>query len=135
MIQKTSIVAILVAFFLTLACFTHASPIFGRDPGDVVYVDFNPKPCLGRITFTELPGDVVRMTGQMNIGFPDDTASYRFTVGDISETFDADQIFPPGTAPFQEDFEDVTIDDFINKTFTFFRNNVILCQNKTVLVE
>ena len=62
--------------------------------GDVTYVDF----LGGRITFTQITDDTVRMAGQFNEGFDDPHAMCLVYVGDqLAEDLDM-RINPPGTS-------------------------------------
>lgn len=141
MIQKTTIATILVAFSLIFACLVGVSPIFSRKPGDVVYVDFtcpyqDVNRVTGRITTTELYGNCVRVTGQLNTGFPDRTSIYTWKFnGFDTQTIDLNGIFPPGTVPFQFDIHNATIDAFVNQVLTFFKDSVVIGQNKTQLIH
>ncbi|RHZ76728.1 hypothetical protein Glove_194g55 [Diversispora epigaea] len=126
--QKITFVTILVAFSVFFIYFTNASPIglSPRAPGSVAYADFT-KPILGRVTFTELWSKVVRVTGQFNTGFPDRTSKYEYQIsGEEKELLSNDGIFPPGTAPYQHDFEDLTIQFFVGKNLTIFRNDEVI---------
>ncbi|CAG8497409.1 1165_t:CDS:1 [Diversispora eburnea] len=126
--QKIAFTTILVAFSVLFICFTNASPIglSPRSPGSVAYVDFT-KPILGRVTFTELRGQVVRVTGQFNTGFPDSTSKYEYQItGEEKGVIENDEIFPPGTSPFQFEVKNITIQFFVGKNLTIFRNSNVL---------
>lgn len=132
MIQKT-IATIFVVFSLILACTTSASPIVERNPGQVVYCDFFGA-MTGRITFTELLDakfvNFVRVLGQINTGFPSPPGACTIQVGGEKPIpIPPRYIFPPGTAPYQEDFPKTTITPFIGTVLT------VRCDEKIIGVS
>ncbi|HEY4383927.1 MAG TPA: hypothetical protein VGN34_05545, partial [Ktedonobacteraceae bacterium] len=78
----------------------------------VAYADFTGD-TTGRFTFTDLPGDKTRVTGQWNTGFSSaDVGDYSFTlenekgevINDLTQDIAAQiHINVPGTSPFQKD--------------------------------
>ncbi|RHZ69961.1 hypothetical protein Glove_276g106 [Diversispora epigaea] len=135
--QKITFATILVAFSVFFIYFTNASPIelSPRVPGDVAFVDFT-KNITGRITLTELWNNTVRVTGQLNTGFPDRTSKYEYQLsGEEKELISSDYIFPPGTAPFQDDLKNKTVNWFVGKTLSFFRDGVVIEAEIIILVK
>ncbi|RHZ76372.1 hypothetical protein Glove_198g17 [Diversispora epigaea] len=120
--QKITFATVLVAFFIFFICFTNATPIelSPRVPGAVAFADFSKK-VTGRITITELWNTCVRVTGQFNTGFPDRIHKYEYQLsGEEKGLISNDIIFPPGTAPFEKDIQDRTVEYFVGKTLSIF---------------
>ncbi|MFI9115359.1 hypothetical protein [Streptomyces venezuelae] len=80
--------------------------------GDVTYTDF----LGGRVTFTEIAGRKVRMSGQLNGGLELVTGSVVIEVRgqegkDLVKDLDSG-LKSPGTRPFECEYLNATIDDF-----------------------
>ncbi|RHZ69963.1 hypothetical protein Glove_276g102 [Diversispora epigaea] len=134
--QKITFATILVAFSVFFICFTNASPIelSPRAPGSVCYADFK-RAISGRITATELWGKTLRITGQLNTGFPNRICKYEFQVtGHPKKPVPSNIIFPPGTAPFQFDLTNEGIENVAGKTVTFFCSGKFIDSARFVLV-
>lgn len=141
MIQKTTIVTIFVVFSLISTCFTYATPIYRRAPGDVTYVDFVKTDALvaeGRIWFAQTTENNVLMVGQINDGLFDPDFTYLLHVGDFPPLDLVKDlrvtINPPGGSAFRHDFPDTTIADFTGINVTLTVNFLILGHNTTVPV-
>ncbi|CAG8534812.1 8631_t:CDS:1 [Diversispora eburnea] len=132
--QKVAFVTILVAFSVFFICFTNASPIglSPRSPGDLAFADFTTPTfdaniVTGRVTFTELFVETVRITGQFNTGFIDQTSKYEYQIsGSKKELISGIIINPPGISPFQFDVENTTIQFFVGKKIKIFRNREVI---------
>ncbi|CAG8534832.1 8632_t:CDS:1 [Diversispora eburnea] len=142
--QKITFATILVAFSVFFICFTNASPIglSPRSPGEIAYADFGPSDftepffedkrsdtdiVCGKVMFFELRCEVVRITGQFFGGFSDRTNKYEYQIsGAEKKLIDSDLIYPPGTAPFQFDVKNKTMQDFCGKNLTIFCDDNVI---------
>ncbi|GES97377.1 hypothetical protein GLOIN_2v1604363 [Rhizophagus clarus] len=116
MSRKSLIFAFITLVSLIFVGLTQSTPLVPlqkRFTGDVAYCDFGDK-VTGRFTWTNIPGNKCRVTGQFNTGLDSpNVGDYSFfledgsgnSVHDLTQEI-ASQIHinPPGASPFQCDF-------------------------------
>ncbi|RHZ76505.1 hypothetical protein Glove_196g88 [Diversispora epigaea] len=118
--QKITFATILVAFSIFFICFTNAFPIELSPRYEAGFVDFT-NAVTGRITFQQIPGNVIRIIGQFNSGITN-TGKYEIKIPGLKKRL------IPGTLPFFYEVEGKTINFFIGKKVKIFRNGKVLEQ-------
>ncbi|GAA2677742.1 hypothetical protein GCM10010400_46070 [Streptomyces aculeolatus] len=128
---RSVISATAAAVALAGTVLTGASPA-QADVGDVTYADM----LGGRVTFVQTDASTVRMNGQFNDGFYDPHARCLIYVGQLPPPDHLDaRITPPGTTPFEYDYQDVTIDDFTAVPVRVVCDDEVIGVGMTVPVE
>jgi len=114
MSRQSYLLAMIALFCMIFVGSIQSSPLDRRSfAGAVAYADFTDK-VTGRFTWTNIPDNKCRMTGQWNTGFDSpnvDEYSYFLeddkegVIQELTKEINAQiSINPPGTSPFQCDF-------------------------------
>ncbi|MEW5530636.1 hypothetical protein [Streptomyces virginiae] len=86
----------------------------------------------GRVTFTQIGTDLVRMTGGFSDGFEDADAEHQIYVGDFP-AIALDGVEPPAAKPFEYDFNGVTIEDFTGIVLRVTAGDTIIATSESTI--
>ncbi|RHZ60527.1 hypothetical protein Glove_352g4 [Diversispora epigaea] len=116
--QRITFATILIAFSVFFICFTNASPIELSSRYDAAFVDFT-NAVTDRITFDQIPGNIVRIVGQFTSEFTN-IGKYEIEIPGLKN------INPPGAGTLSYDVEGKTLNFFIGKKVKISHNGKVL---------
>jgi hypothetical protein len=122
--SKLSLLAMIALFCMIFIDLSQTAPLNKRQKvGEVAFADFTDG-AEGRFTWTNIPGNRCRVTGQFNKGLEDpDVNNYELllvdqdgnVIQDMTPEFKQITINPPGGSAFEKDFPSslVTVEDVL----------------------
>ncbi|CAB4379664.1 unnamed protein product [Rhizophagus irregularis] len=120
--RKLFFFAMVTLFCMIFIELSQTAPLIKRQVGKVAFADFEGK-VTGRFTWTNIPEEKCRVTGQFNTGLDKpDIGDYKLCIEDddgkvIQDLTDEFRrkvtINPPGSSPFEVDFPSMTVEDVV----------------------
>ncbi|CAB4413874.1 unnamed protein product [Rhizophagus irregularis] len=120
--RKLFFLAMVALFCMIFIELSQTAPLIKRQDGNVAFADFEGE-VTGRFTWTNIPGEKCRVTGQFNTGLDSaDIGDYELfikdddgkVIQDLTKEFRNEvTINPPGCSPFEVDFPSMTVGDVV----------------------